>query len=71
MAKALVLMRKAPYGSVYTAEGFRSVMGIGIFDLDVAIVFTDDGVDLTGIYLKTDIIERFHTRECLTDILGL
>jgi tRNA 2-thiouridine synthesizing protein C len=44
MAKALVLMRKAPYGSVYTAEGFRSVMGIGIFDLDVAIVFTDDGV---------------------------
>lgn len=44
MAKAIVLMRKAPYGSVYTAEGFRSVMGIGIFEIDVAMAFTDDGV---------------------------
>ena len=24
--KVAVLMRKAPYGSVYTAEGFRSMM---------------------------------------------
>jgi tRNA 2-thiouridine synthesizing protein C len=44
MSKVAVLMRKAPYGSVYTAEGFRSVMGIGIFDMDVALVFVDDGV---------------------------
>jgi tRNA 2-thiouridine synthesizing protein C len=44
MNKVAVLMRKAPYGSVYTAEGFRSVMGIGIFEMDVALVFVDDGV---------------------------
>jgi len=44
MNKAVVLMRKAPYGSVYTAEGLRSVMGIGIFEMDVALVFVDDGV---------------------------
>lgn len=44
MGKVAVLMRKAPYGSVYTAEGFRSVMGIGIFEMDVALVFVDDGV---------------------------
>jgi tRNA 2-thiouridine synthesizing protein C len=44
MRKIAVLMRKAPYGSVYTAEGFRSVMGIGIFEMDVALVFADDGV---------------------------
>ena len=44
MNKAVVLMRKAPYGSVYAAEGFRSVMGIGIFEMDVALVFAEDGV---------------------------
>jgi len=44
MKKVVVLMRKAPYGSVYTAEGFRSVMGIAIFEMDVVLVFVDDGV---------------------------
>jgi tRNA 2-thiouridine synthesizing protein C len=44
MNKVAVLMRKAPYGSVYTAEGFRSVMGVGIFEMDVALFFLDDGV---------------------------
>jgi tRNA 2-thiouridine synthesizing protein C len=39
-----VLMRKAPYGSVYTAEGFRSTMGIGVFEMDLSVVFVDDGV---------------------------
>ncbi len=39
-----VLMRKAPYGSVYTAEGFRSIMGIGVFEMDVSVLFADDGV---------------------------
>jgi tRNA 2-thiouridine synthesizing protein C len=39
-----VLMRKAPYGSVYTAEGFRSMMGIGVFEMDISVVFVDDGV---------------------------
>ena len=39
-----VLMRKAPYGSVYTAEGFRSMMGIGVFEMDISVLFVDDGV---------------------------
>lgn len=39
-----VLMRRAPYGSVYTAEGFRSMMGIGVFEMDISVVFVDDGV---------------------------
>ncbi|MBE9470836.1 MAG: sulfurtransferase complex subunit TusC [Chloroflexi bacterium] len=39
-----VLMRKAPYGSVYTAEGFRSIMGIGVFEMDINVLFADDGV---------------------------
>ena len=42
--KVAILMRKAPYGSVYTAEGFRSTMGIGVFEMDISVVFVDDGV---------------------------
>ena len=39
-----ILMRKAPYGSVYTAEGFRSMMGVGVFEMDISVLFVDDGV---------------------------
>jgi tRNA 2-thiouridine synthesizing protein C len=39
-----VLMRKAPYGSVYTAEGFRTIMGIAVFEMDIRVIFMDDGV---------------------------
>ncbi len=39
-----ILMRKAPYGSVYAAEGFRSMMGIGVFEMDISVIFVDDGV---------------------------
>jgi tRNA 2-thiouridine synthesizing protein C len=39
-----VVMRKAPYGSVYTAEGFRTLMGIAVFEMDISVVFMDDGV---------------------------
>ena len=39
-----VLMRKAPYGSVYTAEGFRTIMGVAVFEMDISVVFVDDGV---------------------------
>ncbi|MHB9033065.1 MAG: sulfurtransferase complex subunit TusC [Anaerolineae bacterium] len=39
-----VLMRKAPYGSVYTAEGLRSMMGIAVFGADIDVIFIDDGV---------------------------
>ena len=42
--KVAVLMRKAPYGSVYTAEGLRTIMGIAVFEMDVRLVFIDDGV---------------------------
>jgi tRNA 2-thiouridine synthesizing protein C len=42
--KVAVLMRKAPYGSVYAAEGFRSIMGTGVFEMDISVVFVDDGV---------------------------
>jgi tRNA 2-thiouridine synthesizing protein C len=42
--KVAVLMRKAPYGSVYTAEGLRTMMGIGVFEMDISVVFIDDGV---------------------------
>jgi tRNA 2-thiouridine synthesizing protein C len=39
-----ILMRKAPYGSVYTAEGFRTMMGIAVFEMDLTVIFVDDGV---------------------------
>jgi tRNA 2-thiouridine synthesizing protein C len=37
-------MRNAPYGSVYTTEGFRTLMGIAVFEMDISVVFVDDGV---------------------------
>jgi tRNA 2-thiouridine synthesizing protein C len=39
-----ILMRKPPYGSVYTAEGFRTMMGIAVFEMDISVIFLDDGV---------------------------
>jgi tRNA 2-thiouridine synthesizing protein C len=42
--RVAILMRKAPYGSVYTAEGFRTIMGIAVFEMDIHVVFVDDGV---------------------------
>ena len=44
MSKIAALMRKAPYGSVYTAEGFRTIMGVAVFELDICVIFMDDGV---------------------------
>ena len=44
MDTVAVLMRKAPYGSVYTAEGFRTLMGIAVFEMDISVIFLDDGV---------------------------
>jgi tRNA 2-thiouridine synthesizing protein C len=37
-------MRKAPYGSVYTAEGFRTIMGVAVFEMDISVIYLDDGV---------------------------
>jgi tRNA 2-thiouridine synthesizing protein C len=39
-----MLMRKAPYGSVYPAEGFRAMMGVAVFELPICVIFLDDGV---------------------------
>lgn len=39
-----ILMRKAPYGTVYTAEGLRTLMGIGVFEMDISVLYVDDGV---------------------------
>jgi len=44
MDSVAVLMRRAPYGSVYTAEGFRTIMGIAVFEMDISVIFMDDGV---------------------------
>lgn len=43
-SKVAMLMRKAPYGTVYPAEGFRAMMGIAVFETPVCVVFIDDGV---------------------------
>jgi len=42
--KVVVLLRKAPYGRVYTAEAFRTIMGIAVFEMEICVVFLDDGV---------------------------
>ena len=44
MEKVVVMLRKAPYGSVYSAEAFRTIMGIGVFEMDICVAFIDDGV---------------------------
>lgn len=44
MNKVAVLLRKAPYGTVYTAEAFRTIMGIAVFEMDITVIFVDDGV---------------------------
>jgi len=37
-------MRKSPYGTVYSAEGFRAIMGLAVFETDLCILYVDDGV---------------------------
>ncbi len=44
MEKVIVMLRKAPYGSVYSAEAFRTIMGIAVFEMDICVAFCDDGV---------------------------
>ncbi len=39
-----MFMRKSPYGTVYPAEGFRAMMGIAVFEMDLCVIFVDDGV---------------------------
>ncbi|MBI4591109.1 MAG: sulfurtransferase complex subunit TusC [Candidatus Rokubacteria bacterium] len=46
--KVLVLMRKAPYGSLYNWEGLQTLLIMGAYKMqgkvDVAVAFVDDGV---------------------------
>ena len=44
MEKVIVMLRKAPYGSVYSAEAFRTIMGIAVFEMDICVALIDDGV---------------------------
>lgn len=44
MKRVGVLLRTAPYGSVYAAEGYRAIMGLGVFEMEVVVIFMDDGV---------------------------
>ena len=39
-----MFMRRPPYGTVYPAEGFRAMMGIAVFEMDLCVMFVDDGV---------------------------
>jgi tRNA 2-thiouridine synthesizing protein C len=43
-ARVAFLMRHSPYGTVYPAEGFRAMMGTAVFEMDIVVVFVDDGV---------------------------
>ena len=44
MAKVLVMLRKAPYGTVYAAEAIRAIMGLVSFEVEVEVLFIHDGV---------------------------
>jgi len=37
MKRVLLLMRHAPYGTIYATEGLRAVMGLGVFELNVML----------------------------------
>jgi tRNA 2-thiouridine synthesizing protein C len=43
-SRVAFLMRHSPYGSVHPAEGFRAMMGTAVFEMDIVVVFVDDGV---------------------------
>lgn len=62
--RVLVLMRKAPYGSLYNWEGLQTLLIMGAYKMqglvDVAVAFVDDGVfaiaggqDPAGIGMKS------------------
>lgn len=62
--KVLVLMRKAPYGSLYNWEGLQVLLIMGAYQMqgviEIAVAFVDDGVfaiargqDPAGLGVKT------------------
>lgn len=40
----LFIFRQSPYGTSFAAEGLRVLSSFVAFDMDVAVLFTDDGV---------------------------
>lgn len=44
MASLLMICRKAPYGTSYAREAIDIALAASAFDVDVAMLFTDDGV---------------------------
>ena len=44
MAALLMICRKAPYGTSYAREAIDIALAASAFDVDVAMLFTDDGV---------------------------
>lgn len=42
--KVLILFRRAPYGSLYTAEGLRTAIGLLTFEAQVGLALVGDGV---------------------------
>lgn len=42
--KIMIVMRKAPYGTIYSFEGLESVLVMGAYEQDISLLFIDDGV---------------------------
>ncbi|HZD59332.1 MAG TPA: sulfurtransferase complex subunit TusC [Anaerolineae bacterium] len=40
----MIMMRKAPYGTIYSFEGLESVLIMGAYEQDISLIFVDDGV---------------------------
>jgi len=40
----MMVMRKAPYGTIYSFEGLEAVLVMGAYEQDISLVFIDDGV---------------------------
>ncbi len=40
----MLVNRKAPHGTIYALEALEVALVAGVFDQDVSVVFTDDGV---------------------------
>ena len=42
--KVMVTVRKAPHGSIYVQEGIEVMFIFATYDMDLSVVFLDDGV---------------------------
>lgn len=42
--KMMFMMRKAPYGTIYSFEGLEAVLVMGAYEQDISLLFVDDGV---------------------------